>query len=142
MRRLIGGGFLACCLSFVTPASGAEAEKFRQSVPEELSEAWERLQQALQDWGGRLKERFGSRESTRRHYSARYYYSYSNLHSSAILKPRMAYDLIVIGSGPGGYSAAVRAGQYGLKTAIIEKDPKLGGTCLHVGGNTPQPLKS
>jgi dihydrolipoamide dehydrogenase len=45
----------------------------------------------------------------------------------------MRYDLIVIGSGPGGYSAAVRAGQYGLKTAIIEKDPKLGGTCLHVG---------
>src|ERR1700682_5324107 len=46
---------------------------------------------------------------------------------------KMAYDLIVIGSGPGGYSAAVRAGQYGLKTAIVEKDPKLGGTCLHVG---------
>jgi len=45
----------------------------------------------------------------------------------------MTYDLIVIGSGPGGYSAAVRAGQYGLKTAIIEKDPKLGGCCLHVG---------
>src|SRR5271157_5291824 len=45
----------------------------------------------------------------------------------------MAYDLIIIGSGPGGYSAAVRAGQYGLKTAIVEKDPKLGGTCLHVG---------
>ena len=45
----------------------------------------------------------------------------------------MTYDLIVIGSGPGGYSAAVRAGQYGLKTAIVEKDPKLGGTCLHVG---------
>ena len=45
----------------------------------------------------------------------------------------MTYDLIVIGSGPGGYSAAVRAGQYGLKTAIIEKDTKLGGTCLHVG---------
>ncbi|HYL79120.1 MAG TPA: dihydrolipoyl dehydrogenase [Bryobacteraceae bacterium] len=45
----------------------------------------------------------------------------------------MTYDLIVIGSGPGGYSAAVRAGQYGLKTAIIEKDLKLGGTCLHVG---------
>src|SRR3981081_3262859 len=42
-------------------------------------------------------------------------------------------DLIIMGSGPGGYSAAVRAGQYGLKTAIIEKDPKLGGTCLHVG---------
>lgn len=45
----------------------------------------------------------------------------------------MAYDLVIIGSGPGGYSAAVRAGQYGLKTAIIEKAPKLGGTCLHVG---------
>src|SRR3954447_18927224 len=45
----------------------------------------------------------------------------------------MTYDLIIIGSGPGGYSAAVRAGQYGLKTAIVEKDPKLGGTCLHVG---------
>jgi dihydrolipoamide dehydrogenase len=45
----------------------------------------------------------------------------------------MAFVLVLIGSGPGGYSAAVRAGQYGLKTAIIEKDPKLGGTCLHVG---------
>ena len=45
----------------------------------------------------------------------------------------MTYDLIVIGSGPGGYSAAIRASQYGLKTAIVEKDPKLGGTCLHVG---------
>ncbi len=44
-----------------------------------------------------------------------------------------SYDLVIIGSGPGGYSAAVRAGQYGLKTAIVEKDPKLGGTCLHVG---------
>lgn len=40
---------------------------------------------------------------------------------------------MVIGSGPGGYSAAVRAGQYGLKTALIEKDPRLGGTCLLVG---------
>ncbi len=45
----------------------------------------------------------------------------------------MTYDVIVIGSGPGGYSAAIRAGQYGLKTAVIEKDPKLGGCCLHVG---------
>jgi dihydrolipoamide dehydrogenase len=47
--------------------------------------------------------------------------------------PQMTYDVIVIGSGPGGYSAAVRAGQYGLKTAIVEKDSKLGGCCLHVG---------
>jgi dihydrolipoamide dehydrogenase len=45
----------------------------------------------------------------------------------------MSYDVVIIGSGPGGYSAAVRAGQYGLKTAIIEKAPKMGGTCLHVG---------
>ena len=45
----------------------------------------------------------------------------------------MPYDLIVIGSGPGGYSAAIRAGQYGLKTALIEKQPRLGGTCLLVG---------
>lgn len=45
----------------------------------------------------------------------------------------MSYDVVIIGSGPGGYSAAVRAGQYGLKAAIIEKDPKLGGACLHVG---------
>ena len=45
----------------------------------------------------------------------------------------MTYDVIVIGSGPGGYSAAVRAAQYGLKTAIVEKDKMMGGTCLHVG---------
>jgi len=45
----------------------------------------------------------------------------------------MAYDVVVIGSGPGGYSAAVRAGQYGLKTALIEKQNRLGGTCLLVG---------
>src|ERR1051326_670134 len=43
------------------------------------------------------------------------------------------YDLVVIGSGPGGYSAAIRAGQYGLKTALVEKQAKLGGTCLLVG---------
>ena len=45
----------------------------------------------------------------------------------------MTFDLVIIGSGPGGYSAAVRAAQFGLRTAIIEKDPKLGGTCLLVG---------
>jgi dihydrolipoamide dehydrogenase len=45
----------------------------------------------------------------------------------------MTYDVIVIGSGPGGYSAAVRAGQYGLKTAIVERDSRLGGCCLLVG---------
>jgi dihydrolipoamide dehydrogenase len=45
----------------------------------------------------------------------------------------MAYDVVVIGSGPGGYSAAVRAGQYGLKTALVERQVRLGGTCLLVG---------
>ncbi len=43
------------------------------------------------------------------------------------------YDVTVIGSGPGGYVAAIRCAQLGLKTAIIEKDPTLGGTCLNVG---------
>ena len=43
------------------------------------------------------------------------------------------YDLAIIGSGPAGYTAAIRAGQLGLSTALIEKDPYLGGTCLHVG---------
>jgi len=43
------------------------------------------------------------------------------------------YDVAIIGSGPAGYTAAIRAGQLGLKAALIEKDPYLGGTCLHVG---------
>ncbi|MFT7590015.1 MAG: dihydrolipoamide dehydrogenase, partial [Limisphaerales bacterium] len=44
----------------------------------------------------------------------------------------MAYDLIVVGSGPGGYVAAIRASQLGLKTAIVEKE-SLGGVCLNWG---------
>jgi dihydrolipoamide dehydrogenase len=47
--------------------------------------------------------------------------------------PENLYDVVIIGSGPAGYTAAIRAGQLGLKTALIEKDPYLGGTCLHVG---------
>jgi len=43
------------------------------------------------------------------------------------------YDLAIIGSGPGGYVAAIRAAQWGLKTVVVEKDGFLGGTCLHVG---------
>src|SRR6267378_8141123 len=43
------------------------------------------------------------------------------------------FDVVIIGSGPGGYVAAIRAGQLGLKTALIEKDKELGGTCLNVG---------
>lgn len=45
----------------------------------------------------------------------------------------MTYDLVVIGSGPGGYVCAIRAAQLGLKTAVVEKDPTFGGTCLNVG---------
>jgi dihydrolipoamide dehydrogenase len=43
------------------------------------------------------------------------------------------YDVVIIGSGPGGYVAGIRAGQLGLKVAVIEKDPFLGGTCTHRG---------
>ena len=43
------------------------------------------------------------------------------------------YDVAIIGSGPGGYVAAIRAGELGLKAVVVEKDPFLGGTCLHVG---------
>jgi dihydrolipoamide dehydrogenase len=45
----------------------------------------------------------------------------------------MDYDVVVIGSGPGGYVCAIRAAQLGLKTACVEKDNTLGGTCLNVG---------
>ncbi len=45
----------------------------------------------------------------------------------------MQYDVTVIGSGPGGYVAAIRCAQLGMKTAIVEKYPDLGGTCLNVG---------
>ena len=45
----------------------------------------------------------------------------------------MNYDLIVVGSGPGGYVAAIRCAQLGMKTAIIERYSTLGGTCLNVG---------
>ena len=43
------------------------------------------------------------------------------------------FDVVYIGSGPGGYTGAIRAAQLGLKTAVIEKDPTFGGTCLNVG---------
>jgi dihydrolipoamide dehydrogenase len=47
--------------------------------------------------------------------------------------PETIYDIVIIGGGPGGYTGAIRAGQYGLKVALIEREKKLGGTCLHVG---------
>jgi dihydrolipoamide dehydrogenase len=48
-------------------------------------------------------------------------------------KSSMPYDLVVIGSGPGGYVCAIRAAQLGLKVAVVEKDKTFGGTCLNVG---------
>jgi dihydrolipoamide dehydrogenase len=45
----------------------------------------------------------------------------------------MSYDVIVIGSGPGGYVCAIRAAQLGLKTAVVEKEKTFGGTCLNIG---------
>ena len=45
----------------------------------------------------------------------------------------MKFDITIIGSGPGGYVAAIRCAQLGLKTAIIERYATLGGTCLNVG---------
>src|SRR3569833_481856 len=45
----------------------------------------------------------------------------------------MAYDVVIIGSGPGGYVCAIKAAQLGLKTAVVEKNATLGGTCLNVG---------
>jgi dihydrolipoamide dehydrogenase len=44
-----------------------------------------------------------------------------------------SYDVVIIGAGPGGYNCAIRCGQLGLKTAIVEKGKTLGGTCLNVG---------
>src|SRR5216110_556221 len=45
----------------------------------------------------------------------------------------MAYDLTVIGTGPGGYVCAIRAAQLGMKVAVVEKDKTFGGCCLNVG---------
>src|SRR5580698_9647847 len=60
--------------------------------------------------------------------------SFADLHfRSEFPLAETIYDVAIIGGGPAGYTAAIRAGQYGLKVALIEKESKLGGTCLHVG---------
>ena len=63
MRERVLGSALVFGLLLAAPAYGAEAERPRSSMPEELADAWERLQRALQDWGGQIRERFGARES-------------------------------------------------------------------------------
>src|ERR1700750_2167229 len=45
----------------------------------------------------------------------------------------MEVDVAVLGGGPGGYTAAIRAGQLGARVVCIEKEPELGGTCLRIG---------
>ena len=48
-------------------------------------------------------------------------------------KSAFDFDVVVIGAGPGGYTAAFRAADLGLKTALVERYPALGGVCLNVG---------
>src|SRR3989304_2845613 len=50
--------------------------------------------------------------------------------TNAMGQSTLEFDVVIIGAGPGGYVAAIRAGQLGLKTALVEKDKRLGGTCL------------
>lgn len=59
--------------------------------------------------------------------------SFSNFSNYSGLLAKKSYDLAIIGGGPGGYVAAIKAGQLGLKTVCIEKRGTLGGTCLNVG---------
>jgi Spy/CpxP family protein refolding chaperone len=59
MRRLLCSILLTGCLLVVVPVMSAEPERPRPTVPDELTDAWERFQRALQDWGGRWAERFG-----------------------------------------------------------------------------------
>src|SRR5258708_33000997 len=57
----------------------------------------------------------------------------SSQSQESVAVPETIYDVAIIGGGPGGYTAAFRAGQLGLKTCLIDKEEKLGGTCLQVG---------
>lgn len=63
MRKLVNIMVLACALGWVACASAADGEKARPSIPDEVADAWERLQQGVQDWSDRFRERFGGRES-------------------------------------------------------------------------------
>jgi len=63
MRKLILAGALVFGLILNAPSHSAETETSKPLIPEELADAWERLQRALQDWGGQIRERFGARDS-------------------------------------------------------------------------------
>ena len=57
----------------------------------------------------------------------------SNTQRNPINMAEKNFDLVVLGGGPGGYVAAIRAAQLGLKSAVIDENQKFGGTCLRVG---------
>ena len=63
MRQLLLAVSLAYALAIPVLASGGDSEKPKSAVPEELTDAWERLQRALNDWSGRIRDRFGTRDS-------------------------------------------------------------------------------
>jgi len=63
MRKLWIAAALGWMLALSAPAQGAGMGKWQSAVPEDLADAWERLQRALQDWGDQLRERFGSRDT-------------------------------------------------------------------------------
>jgi len=63
IRRFFLIGILACCLGLTGPASAAEQQKSKSAVPDEFTDAWEQFQRTLQDWGGRIRERFGARSA-------------------------------------------------------------------------------
>lgn len=63
MRKYLRLGSVACLLMITTPALGAEPGGLQAAVPDDLADAWERMQRALTEWGGRMRERFGGRET-------------------------------------------------------------------------------
>src|ERR1700716_1124402 len=57
----------------------------------------------------------------------------NSCHSDELGNIMASYDLVVIGTGPGGYVCAIRAAQLGMKVAVVEKEKTFGGTCLNIG---------
>ena len=63
MRKITTAAAIVFSLAVVMDANGAEPDKSRPTIPDEVGEAWDRVQQLLQDWSDRLRDRFGARES-------------------------------------------------------------------------------